>query len=155
MKKVILLAIVAMALIIASTAWADSPHWLKASDSINSSGQLSCTFKEAGLGTEGNTFITCSATSSAVYACINGGGNHPKAANKETVTAPVSGGGDFPVRNGSVTGTITVDPPGPGDFTCPSGQNLVFASVSYTNVVLSGEAGDVPLADQSAVLVTF
>lgn len=124
-------------------AFADSPHFISASASIDSSGNLVCTFKEAGLGTTLATeAVTCSADATAVYACLNGGGNHPKAANKETVSGPVSGGGNFPVRNGQTTGSITVAPPGPGGFSCPSGQTLVLASISYTHITLTGLAGD-------------
>ena len=57
-------------------------------------------------------------------------------------TGPVGGGGNFPVRNGSTTGDITAAPPGPGSFSCPNGQTLVLASISYTNIVLGGSAGD-------------
>lgn len=153
MGKILALgAALAVALSVAGVASADSPHFLKASASL-SGGNLVCSFKEAGLGTISSTSVTCSADASATYACINGGGNHPKAANKETVTAPVSGGGDFPVRNGQTTGDITVGPPGPGGFACPNGQELVLAAVSYTNITLSGEAGDVALGDLSATLV--
>jgi hypothetical protein len=84
--------------------------------------------------------VTCPADATAVYACINGGGNHPKAHKQGDRSGPVSGGGNFPVRNGSTTGSITVAPPGPGDFSCPNGQDLVFASISYTNIVLAGSA---------------
>ena len=126
-----------------TTAMADNPHFISASASINNDGALVCSFKEAGLGTTvTTTHISCSADATVVYACINGGGNHPKATNKETVSGPVSGGGDFPVRNGQTTGSITVPPPGPGDFSCPNGQRLVLASVSYTNITLTGEGGD-------------
>jgi hypothetical protein len=124
-------------------AFADSPHFIKASASIDNDGSLVCTFKEAGLGTTVETeHVSCSADASAEYACINGGSNHPRASNKETVAGPVSGGGDFPVRNGSATGSITVAPPGAGDFSCPNGQTLVLASVSYTNIVLEGSGGE-------------
>jgi hypothetical protein len=75
-----------------------------------------------------------------------GGGNHPKASNKETVNGPVSGGGAFPVRNGQTTGTISVGPPGAGDFSCPNGQDLVLASVCYANVTLTGQGGDTATA---------
>jgi hypothetical protein len=131
----------------ASVALAESPHFLRASATINNSGQLVCTFKEAGLG---NTLtvadISCSADATATYQCWNKGGNHPQAGNKETVGGPVSGGGEFPIRNGSASGSITVDPPGPGDFSCPGGQRLFLEDVSYTNIVLSGEGAtaDVP-----------
>lgn len=137
-------AIVAGALLAnGAVALADSPHFISASASVDSTGTLVAAFKEAGLGTTTTTEqITLNATGSATYACINGGGNHPKAANKETVTAPVSSTGNFPVRNGQTTGSISVGPPGPGDFDCPSGQSLVLASVSYTDVSLTGLQGD-------------
>ena len=139
----VLAAAFATTALAAPAALADSPHFIKASASIDQAGNLVCTFKEAGLGNTVSTeAVTCSADASATYACINGGGNHPKATNKETVNGPVSGGGSFPVRNGSTTGSITVAPPGPGSFSCPSGQSLVLASVSYTNIVLQGAAGD-------------
>jgi len=100
---------------LAAPALADSPHFINASASVDNAGNLVCTFKEAGLGNTVSTeAVTCSADATAVYACINGGGNHPKASNKATVSGPVSGGDNFPVRNGSTTGSITVPPPGPG-----------------------------------------
>ena len=127
-------------LAVVPAAQADSPHFITASASINDAGQLVCTFKEAGLGNTLTTAnISCSADATAVYQCFNNGGNHPKAGNKETVGGPVSNSGTFPVRNGQTTGSLTVDPPGPGGFTCPSGQTLYLQSVSYTNIVLSGE----------------
>ena len=139
----VIAAVFATAALAVPAALADSPHFIKASASIDNAGNLVCTFKEAGLGTTVVTeHVSCSADASAEYACINGGNNHPKAANKETVSGPVSGGGDFPVRNGSATGRITVAPPGPGDFSCPNGQTLVLASVSYTNIVLEGSGGE-------------
>ena len=126
-----------------AVALAASPHFLSASASVNNAGSLVATFKEAGLGTTVTSeTITLSADASATYACINGGGNHPQAANKETVTSPVSNSGAFPVRNGQTTGSISVGPPGPGDFSCPSGQDLVLAAVSYSNVLLTGLGGD-------------
>jgi hypothetical protein len=140
-------AIVATLALGATAALADSPHFLRASATINSSGQLVCSFKEAGLGNTATVAdISCSADATATYQCWNKGGNHPQAGNKETVGGPVSGGGSFPIRNGSASGSITVSPPGPGDFSCPNGQTLFLEDVSYTNIVLSGEGAtaDVP-----------
>jgi hypothetical protein len=145
MKRMLIafVGVLSAAALAVPAAFADSPHFIKAGASVDNSGNLVCTFKEAGLGTTVSTeHVSCSADATADYACINGGGNHPKATNKETVSGPVSGGGDFPVRNGSATGSITVAPPGPGDFSCPNGQTLVFAAVSYTNIVLEGSGGE-------------
>jgi hypothetical protein len=140
-------AALAVVLATAAVALADSPHFIKASATLNNSGQLVCSFKEAGLGTTATSAdISCSADATATYQCWNKGGNHPQAGNKETVGGPVSGGGTFPIRNGSATGSITVSPPGPGSFSCPGGQALFLEDVSYTNIVLSGEGAtaDVP-----------
>jgi hypothetical protein len=102
--------------------------------SINSQGQLECQADVSGLGNATSTPATCSADSStATYQCFNNGGNHPKAGNKETVTAPVSTTVNIPVRNGRAQADITTGPPGPGTFSCPSGQSLFLVSVSYTN----------------------
>ena len=140
----------------ATAALADSPHFLKATASVDASGNLICTFKEAGLGTTvSTTNITCTANATAVYACLNGGGNHPKATNKETVNGPVSGGGAFPVRNGQTTGSISVGPPSAGSFSCPNGQDLVLASVCYADVTLIGEGGDTATATPNPAGRTF
>jgi hypothetical protein len=106
----------------AAVAVADSPHFIRASATIDNSGQLVCSFKEAGLGnTLTSADISCAADATATYQCWNKGGNHPQAGNKETVGGPVSNGGSFPIRNGSASGSITVSPPGPGAFSCPGG----------------------------------
>jgi hypothetical protein len=96
------------AMAFSATAQADSPHFLSHSFAIdNSTGNLQCSFKEAGLGNTATTAdITCTAaTSEATYQCFNNGGNHPKAGNKETVGGLVTNTQSFPVRNGQTTGT--------------------------------------------------
>ncbi len=56
--------------------------------------------KEAGLGDESQIHVVLSATAP----CINNGGHHPKAVNKESVNAA----GDFPVQNGKSDFTLSV-----------------------------------------------
>lgn len=154
MKKLMVLfglVVVAFAAIAATPALADSPHFIGTPKaSVDSSGNLVCSFKEAGLGTISATNVSCSATATAVYQCWNNGGNHPKAGNKETVTEPVTGSGTFPVRNGQTTGSMTVAPPGPGSFSCPPGQTLYLESVTYSGITLTAEAGTVNLGTASS-----
>jgi len=131
----------------ANAALADSPHFIsEGTASITSTGAYQVTaFKEAGLGNTVSTeSITLSASANATYACINGGGNHPKATNKQSVTGQVSNTGSFPVRNGSTTGTLAVGPPPAGPFKppCSPPQTVALVFVSYTNVALTGLAGD-------------
>jgi hypothetical protein len=115
-------------------------------------GNLLVSFRESGLGnspthtcptdpTKQCISVSVTAQATAEYACLNGGGNHPKAANKETVNGPVGGTGDFPVgHNGSASGTISVAPPGPGSFSCPPGQTFVLASVTYGTILISDDS---------------
>ena len=152
----IVISVLGTVALVATSAFADSPHFIsEGTASINSAGSYVVTdFKEAGLGnTTTKEAITLSATATATYACINGGGKHPSAANKETKTTPVTNTNSFSVNNGQTTGTIKVGPPSAGGFSCPRGQKLVFTFVSYTSVELIGLAGDTsPEPELSACL---
>jgi hypothetical protein len=126
-------------------ALADSPHFLFADNSVSTStGSLTTSFKDAGLGT-GTSSIQITLTvdnATAVYQCFNNGGKHPKAGNKETVSTSLSTTGDFPVRNGQTTGSLTVGPPSQGDFACPSGQSLFLQEVTYSGTNVSDATGN-------------
>lgn len=146
MRKLGIIAVLSLMLVALSAAVASAanPHFLNASATTDKSGNLVVTFKEAGLGTTSPTEqISVNADATAEYGCFNRGGNHPEAANKETVSGPVSGSGTFPVRNGQTTGSITVAPPDAGDFSCPKGQDLRLISVTYSNITITGAAGTI------------
>ena len=135
--RIILLAgALVAAMAFAAAASADAPKFHSATSSVNGSGALVASFDERGLGNT-NIDYTLTADATAVFACINGGGNHPQAANKETVNAEVSAGGSFEPKNGRVQASLSAGPPSAGSFSCPNGQRLVLASVSYTNIVLT------------------
>ena len=133
-------------------AQAQAAKFQSANSSVNNAGALVVTFEERGLGNEDINY-TVTADATAVYACINKGGNHPEATNKETVNAEVSGGADFEAKNGRVFGSVTAGPPSAGAFSCPSGQRLVLASVSYTNIVLTDmtNGSSVSVSDTSRI----
>jgi hypothetical protein len=144
-----LLFILALPLILAgvvmaaSPALAVSPHFISASAQL-SGNNLVVSFKEAGLGTNQNINYTAAATATATYVCVNNGGSNPSAANKTTVTAPVSASGTFSSgKNGNVVASLTIMPPGPGGFTCPPGQTLALASVTYSNVSITDTTNNV------------
>jgi len=107
-------------------------------------GGLLVEFQEVGLGSATSTSYVASASASATYACVNGGSNNPKASNKITVSGPESGSATFASdANGQVRAQIAMPPLGPGSFSCPSGQDLVLASVSYTNVRITDTTNNV------------
>ena len=108
----------------APTAWAGSPHFIDNAFSVSRAGDtLTVSGKEAGLGDEQQIHVVLSATA----LCINGGSNHPKAANKTSVTAQ----GDFPVQNGkadfSLSATATFQPD------CAPPMTVQYTDVSVTD----------------------
>jgi len=121
-----------LSLLVITVAIAGSAHFIKCGKSQQGN-NLVVSFKEAGLGNE-QTCITVEGDASAVYACINGGDKNPKAANKRTVNAKRTATDCCTPHNGAISGSLTLTPPGPGDFSCPGGMTLRLLSVSYSNV---------------------
>jgi hypothetical protein len=126
MRKLLLLAVIALAAaaVAVPVAWAGSPHFVNDTVSATRSGDsLIVSGKEAGLGDEARVHIVVTATA----LCINGGGNHPKATNKQSVSSE----GDFPVQNGkanfSLTLTATFQPP------CSPPMTVSFTDVTVTD----------------------
>lgn len=151
------LAFVFGSFLLAAPVAATNPHFIKATGDLNNDGSLTVSFKEAGLGTNQNINYELTADSTVVYVCVNNGGGNPSAKNKTSVSGPVSATGTFSSgKNGQVTDELTVEPPSPGGFSCPPGQSLKIASVSYTNVVLTdttnGVSIDVDDADSGCLL---
>ena len=75
-------------------ASAGNPHFVAVSAERDGN-SLIVSGKMAGLGNETQVHIEVTATAE----CINPGKKHPKAENKESVSAE----GDFPVQNGKAT----------------------------------------------------
>ena len=126
MNRLSLLALLGLAAlaIAVPVAWAGSPHFVDSTVTVTRSGDsLVVSGKEAGLGDEAQVHIVVTATA----LCINGGGNHPKAVNKESVSAA----GDFPVQNGkadfSLTLTATFQPP------CSPPMTVEYTDVTVTD----------------------
>lgn len=119
-------------------------HFMSTSAAF-SDANLVISFREAGLGNSPTATVNVSVigAGSATYACINGGGKHPSASNKENVNGPVGASGDFGItKNGSAIGSLTLNPP-PSTLRCPSGQTFVLAAVSYSNLSISDNTNSV------------
>jgi len=152
----IMLAVVTALVIMASSTFAVAAKFFSTSSSVNNSGALVVSWDERGLG-NGNIDYTVTADATALWACINNGGHNPAAANKRSFEGQVSAGGSFESKNGRVQASLTAGPLGPGDFSCPKGQHLVLASVTYTNIVLTdttnNSSTDVPDATRTFLVV--
>src|SRR5438445_6163507 len=98
MKKTMttILSVLVMLVMTALVVSADSPRFSRVSSSVDSSGDLLVSFRETGLGNTPNPVTyTVTGNASATYVCINGGGKHPSATNKETVNSQISQGAQF------------------------------------------------------------
>jgi hypothetical protein len=110
-------------------------------------------FDEAGVGQLQVNYTLHVDAASATYACVNGGGNHPKAANKETHSSSLTAEATFNPTNGRVKASIPTGPVSAGTFSCPGGQRLVLASVSYSGITLTDTTNNATatVADTSRV----
>jgi len=101
MRRIILALILALTTAALSVvpALAGNPHFVTVTVTRSGS-SLVLTGKEAGLGDEQQVSIEFNASAS----CINPGDNHPKAGNKESVSAT----GTFPVQNGKADFTLNL-----------------------------------------------
>jgi hypothetical protein len=138
LKSIRLLLIGAVALA-AGTANAASPHFVRGPDaSLNTStGEVTVTWKAAGLGDTTQVSYEASADGSARFQCVNRGGNCPAAANKEDVFGPVSASGTFASgKNGTITASLTFQPPA-STLDCPGNQVIRLVSVSFSGIALA------------------
>jgi hypothetical protein len=101
-------------------AEAGNPHFVDVT-AIRSGDTLIVSGKEAGLGNETQVHIEVRATAE----CINPGKHHPKAENKESVSAA----GDFPVQNGKAEFSLELIASFQPDCSPPM-------TVRYSNVVV-------------------
>jgi hypothetical protein len=135
MKRALIAILAVVAL--ATTLLAVSPHFINASATL-SGANLVVSWKEAGLGDNQTISYTASANANATYVCVNKGGGNPSAGNKTNATGTVTASGSFSSgKNGQITASLTINPPSAGSFSCPSGQSLQLAQVSYTNVFVT------------------
>jgi hypothetical protein len=113
------LVLLAAGAIGAPVALAGSPHFVGAVTATRTDNTLTVSGKEAGLGDEEQVNIVLTATAE----CINGGGKHPKAVNKESVSAEK----DEPVQNGKANFSLSVT----ASFSpsCSPPMTVVFSNV--------------------------
>jgi hypothetical protein len=162
-KVLVLLTVTATLGFMAQAASATSgAHFFSTSGTVTSSGALNVGWDEAGVGQQ-RVDYNLTTDAFALYACINGGGNHPKAATKQSVNGPITSPtvGVNPT-NGRVKVALGADNsifvgPLASTLVCPSGQTFVLACVKYTNIVIHDLTNgiDASVADQARTFVNI
>ncbi len=153
MKRMILATLLVVALASFApfaVAQNGNAHFIKSATSASLSGSnLVCSFKETGLASGSTEAVTCSATETVTYECVNNGGKNPSASNKTTTQTQGSASGNFTAnKSGNIVGSLTLSPATASDvgFSCPSGQTVTFVSVVYSNVSVTDSTSGATLA---------
>jgi hypothetical protein len=168
-----ILAALAVVIGLASPAYANFPHFKSASVSLAASSlatassatsnasasaqlpDLLFTWTEVGLGNP-DVVYRLNTVVSATFGCVNGGGNHPSATNKTTITEPLQKVvGLAADKNGQITGSVVLDtssvsPPG---FSCPKGQTLVALSATFTDNTITDTTNGVTATDEDISVI--
>ena len=136
MRRYLLLLIGVGALALASTAVAASPHYIRGPDATVSGNSLTVSWKAAGLGnTIDSVDFALTGTADVTSQCFTKSGNPVNGVPKsETVDVNVTG--EFPVRNGSVTGSLKVEPL--STLQCTGNQQVRILAVSF-DLTLTGD----------------
>jgi hypothetical protein len=121
----LILTLVMVFVLAVTTVSAGSPHFVGKISIERVGNDLTVSGKEAGLGNETQVHIEVTAEAQ----CINPGGNHPQAGNKETFSAE----GDFPVQNGKANFSLPLIADFQPDCSPPM-------AVVWTNVTVSDAA---------------
>jgi len=134
---VVLVGVLAVAAMAVPAALAASPHYIKGPDVSVSGNSLTVSWKAAGLGNEDpSADFALTGTADVTSQCFTRSGNPVNGVPKsETVDVDVSG--DFPVRNGSVTGSLTVEPL--STLQCTGNQHVEILDVSF-DLFLNGDS---------------
>jgi len=162
-----IIAALAVVIALASPAYANLPHFKassvslatgssaatrSAASSAGASAQLPdllFTWTEVGVGnTDVNYLLSTDVT--ATFGCVNGGGKHPSATNKTTVTASAHSTVTLKVKNGQITASVILDTSTvfPTGFACPGGQTLVALSATFTHNMITDETNGVTATDE-------
>jgi hypothetical protein len=140
MLKPLRLSLLVSAFAVAALAFAPaafaSPHYVRGPTATVSGNSLTVSWKAAGLGnTVESVDFSLTGTADVTSQCFTRSGNPVNGVPKsEQVDVDVSG--DFPVRNGSVTGSLTVSPL--STLTCTGSQQVRILSVSF-DLTLTGD----------------
>lgn len=147
----------------AGAALADSPHFINSTDTIDASGALTFSWKEAGLGTAKEIAYRFGATGTdGTCACVTGkGGKNCVASENHTGSVSLIGTATLPVtKPGQITEPgISVGPPGceSSKLVCTGQQTLVLEKITYTGIFLLDATNNVSASvptTQNATLFT-
>lgn len=134
-RVALLLATLAILVLTAQSAMADSPHYVKGPTATVEGNSLVVSWKAAGLGnTVTSVDFNLTGTVTTTSQCFTKSGN-PVNGVPKSETINVNATGTFPVRNGQTTGSLTISPI--STLTCTGNQHVVILSAAF-DLTLTG-----------------
>jgi len=134
-RVALLLATLAILVLTAQSAMADSPHYVKGPTATVEGNSLVVSWKAAGLGnTVTSVDFNLTGTVTTTSQCFTKSGN-PVNGGPKSETINVNATGTFPVRNGQTTGSLTISPI--STLTCTGNQHVVILSAAF-DLTLTG-----------------
>jgi len=136
------LTLVAAAAAVVTAAWAASPHFISATGTVDSGGQLDVAFKEAGVGDNLLIDYRLNTVANATFACYNNGTQQPQGSPFDVQGQGLTAFGQYSSgKNGQINATISAGPPGAGEggAKCLSTgiKQLCMLYVSYSSSTLT------------------
>jgi hypothetical protein len=158
-RKRVITAAALVLLLGPGVAWADNPHFVSATETLEPDGDLFFKWKEAGLGSAVTIDYVASGTATETCTCVNNGNKCPKAANKVTTSGNVS----VPVtltstKAGNINGSATLmapSCPSSAPPTCGGGQTLVISAIDWTNISLFDTVNNINAGVPTTQSATF
>jgi hypothetical protein len=134
-RVTLLVATLAILVLTAQSALADSPHYVKGPTATVEGNSLVVSWKAAGLGnTVTSVDFNLTGTVTTTSQCFTKSGN-PVNGVPKSETINVNATGTFPVRNGQTTGSLTISPI--STLTCTGNQHVVILSAAF-DLTLTG-----------------
>jgi hypothetical protein len=126
-----------------------NPHFVYVTPQLVGN-DLQVNFKEAGVGSGASVTVSTTATFSFTLGCVNGGSNHPKAANKSAFSETGSASGVFPANaGGNVVESLTIPAPSMQDIlshlVCPPGQTTTLFSAGWSNLSITDSTNHITI----------
>jgi hypothetical protein len=125
---VVVAALLATAAIAVPVALGNSPHYVNGPSVSTSGNALTVSWKAAGLGSQESIDFTLTGTIDVTSQCFTKSGNPVNGVPKsEEITVNTTG--NFPIRNGQVTGSLSVEPL--STLTCTGSQRARITDLSF------------------------
>jgi hypothetical protein len=141
-----------LACLATTTGWAQSPHFIKATGSVDADGNYVASFKEAGLGNTPITYSLTATTENFTFQCFTKSGNEPQGAPNNVSFSNDASFVTLSPRNGQITGNVSLTPQQDGADCQGGGLRLFLTAVEYTGVTLCDTTDNVCVSLPSAKL---